>query len=76
MTPWGPMMQAAMRMGVGPEAFWRLSLKEWRMLTAGSGVAEPLGRVDFERMAERWPDSPSPEVGSDREAKPNAGGEV
>ena len=33
LMPWGEMMRAAMRMGVGPEGFWRLSLKEWRLLT-------------------------------------------
>ena len=32
-------MQAAARMGVGPEGFWRLSLKEWRMLTGGAARA-------------------------------------
>ena len=37
-------MQAAARMGVAPEGFWRLSLKEWRMLTAGPVQAAPLGR--------------------------------
>ena len=56
MTPWGPMLQAAVRMGVGPEAFWRLSLKEWRWLTAGPVQAAPMARSEFERMAEAWPD--------------------
>lgn len=56
MTPWGAMLQAAARMGVAPEAFWRLSLREWRWLTEGPGQAQPLGRSEFERMAETWPD--------------------
>ena len=60
MTPqdrqWSEMMQAAARMGVGPEGFWRLSLKEWRMLTAGPVQAAPLGRSELERMREMWPD--------------------
>ena len=51
-----PMLQAAARMGVGPEGFWRLSLKEWRMLTAGPVQAAPLGRGELERMREMWPD--------------------
>ena len=50
------MLRAAARLGVGPEAFWRLSLWEWRMLTERPGGAELLGRLDFERMAEAWPD--------------------
>ncbi len=49
-------MQAAARMGVGPEGFWLLSLKEWRMLTAGPARAAPLGRSELERMQEMWPD--------------------
>lgn len=54
--PWAEMMQAAVRMGLGPDGFWRLSLKEWRMLTTAVGQAVPFGRAEFERMAERWPD--------------------
>ncbi len=56
MTPWGEMFQAAARMGVLPEAFWRLSLREWRWLTAGLAQARPMARAEFERMAEAWPD--------------------
>jgi hypothetical protein len=45
------MLRAALRMGLAPEAFWRLSLKEWRMLTAAE--AQPvMGRADFERLME------------------------
>ncbi len=56
MTPWGEMLRAAAGLGVGPQAFWRLSLREWRMLTARPRAAGPLGRNEFERMAEAWPD--------------------
>ena len=55
-TPWGGMLRTAAALGIGPEAFWRLSLAEWRMLTAGPAQAAPMGRSEFERMAERWPD--------------------
>ena len=57
-TPWGEMLRAAAGFGVGPEAFWRLSLKEWRMLTEATGfqVGAPMGRLDFETLAARWPD--------------------
>ena len=50
------MLRAAARMGVGPETFWRLSLREWRMRTERPGDGLPIGRLDFERMAEAWPD--------------------
>lgn len=56
MTPWGEMLRTAARLGVGPEGFWRLSLREWRMLTERPDVGTPLGREDLMRMAEAWPD--------------------
>lgn len=56
MTPWGEMLRAAARLGVGPEGFWRLSLREWRMLTARPDRGAPMGRAELMRMAERWPD--------------------
>ena len=56
MTPWGEMLRTAARRGVGPEGFWRLSLREWRMLMERPGGGAPMGRTDFERMTEAWPD--------------------
>ena len=50
------MLRTAARLGVGPEGFWRLSLREWRMLTQRPEGLAPMGRLDFERMAEAWPD--------------------
>jgi uncharacterized phage protein (TIGR02216 family) len=41
-------------MGIAPEAFWRLSLKEWRALTTAQ--SEALGRAGFEDLARRIPD--------------------
>ena len=56
MMSWGEMLRASARLGLGPEGFWRLSLREWRMLTEQSGGVVPMGRWEFERMAETWPD--------------------
>ena len=42
-------------MGVGPEAFWRLSLREWRALTEDEGPAA-LARGELARLMEAWPD--------------------
>lgn len=53
---WGEMLRTAVRLGIGPEGFWRLSLREWRMLTERPPGAGLLGRSEFERMAEAWPD--------------------
>ena len=56
MRVWAGMLQAAVRMGVTPEAFWRLSLREWRMLTTAVVRAGPLGRAAFEQLVGQWPD--------------------
>lgn len=53
---WGAMLRTAVALGVQPEAFWRLSMREWRMLTAVSPGAAPMGRGELERLARAWPD--------------------
>ena len=55
---WAAMLRAAAGLGVTPEAFWRLSLKEWRALT-GREAAPSLSRDAFEALAARWPDGES-----------------
>lgn len=50
------MLRTALALGIAPEAFWRLSVREWRMLTAADGGAAPMERSDLERMMEAWPD--------------------
>lgn len=49
------MLRTAVALGVQPEAFWRLSLKEWRMLTERAG-APTLERGGLEALMARWPD--------------------
>lgn len=39
MLPWGDMLRAAVAAGLSPDAFWRLSLREWRWLSAGRSDA-------------------------------------
>ena len=54
MLPWAEMMRAALVMGIGPEAFWRLSLAEWRWLT---GVRDRVpDRNTLERLMKTYPD--------------------
>ncbi len=55
-TSWGAMMRTAAALGVEPEAFWRLSLAEWRMLTEAAPGATPMGRSEFEGLLAAWPD--------------------
>lgn len=53
---WAAMMGLAVeRFGLAPDGFWRLSLREWRMLTAAPEPAA-MGRDELERLAARWPD--------------------
>jgi uncharacterized phage protein (TIGR02216 family) len=54
MTPWPALLRLALQLGIAPEAFWRLSLAEWRALTLAPG--EALSRAAFEDLAWRFPD--------------------
>lgn len=46
---------AAADLRVPPEAFWRLSLKEWRALTDG-GASDALDRAALEALLGLYPD--------------------
>ncbi|AQR62637.1 hypothetical protein BZG35_14005 [Brevundimonas sp. LM2] len=50
------MLRTAVSLGVSPEGFWRLSLKEWRMLTARGPEVTPMGRGEVEALMRAWPD--------------------
>lgn len=52
MLPWGEMLRAALAAGISPEAFWRLSLREWRWLASGAAPA----RGELETLMARFPD--------------------
>ena len=43
--PWRAMLRAALAAGIAPEAFWHLSLREWRWLSGGRGAAMDRGRL-------------------------------
>ncbi len=52
---WTSPLRLALQMGVPPEAFWRLSLVEWRALTeAPSGPV--LTRAGLTDLIARYPD--------------------
>lgn len=48
------MLCAAVAARIAPAAFWRLSLKEWRALTA----TDALTRAAFDALRARYPDKP------------------
>jgi len=53
-TPWREMLALAMRLGVLPQAFWRLSLREWRALSAP--VPAVMSRRALAALVEQFPD--------------------
>ncbi|MEE2567326.1 phage tail assembly chaperone [Hyphobacterium marinum] len=53
--PFDDWLCLALRLGLMPAAFWRLSLKEWRALTAIGGAAV-LDRTALEALRARFPD--------------------
>ena len=57
---WAALMHAASTAyGVPPEAFWRLSLTEWRALTtAGGRGVPPLTRGELDALMAAHPDQP------------------
>jgi uncharacterized phage protein (TIGR02216 family) len=50
------MLRTAAASGINPEVFWRLSLREWRLMTATEAQQLPLSRAAFETLVEAWPD--------------------
>lgn len=55
-TPWPRLLRlAALEFHIPPEAFWRLSLVEWRALTAEDAPAA-LDRARFDALLRQHPD--------------------
>ena len=55
-TPWPDLLRlAAVRFHIPPAAFWRLSLAEWRALTAPDAPPS-LDRAGLEALTRRFPD--------------------
>ncbi len=54
-TPWPSLLALGARVGVAPSAFWRLSLREWRALTA-TAQDTILKRGALDALAAQFPD--------------------
>ncbi|WP_454714502.1 phage tail assembly chaperone [Caulobacter segnis] len=52
---WGAPLRLALSLGLPPEAFWRLSLREWRALTEAPPTPV-LTRTDLRALIARYPD--------------------
>lgn len=59
MSAWSAPLRLALSLGLPPEAFWRLSLKEWRTLTEAP-PAPVLSRADLFALIARYPDEEIP----------------
>lgn len=53
---WPGLLRLGLRLGLAPEAFWRLSLKEWRSLTAVAAPSVP-SRRELDRLMAEHPDA-------------------
>lgn len=56
---WAGRLRFAMRLGIAPEAFWRLSLAEWRALTEAEG-APAISRRELDALLSAYPDEKKP----------------
>jgi uncharacterized phage protein (TIGR02216 family) len=55
MTGWDAALRLAVSLHIPPDAFWRLSLREWRALTA-TPAAPVLTRPTLDALIARFPD--------------------
>ncbi len=55
MIPWSDWLYAAMRLGVTPADFWRLSVAEWLAIT-GMKQRGDFARADLTRLMAQFPD--------------------
>ena len=57
MSAWPALLRfAVLELGLTPEAFWRLSLAEWRALTAPPDQGLGLTRSQFDALFALYPD--------------------
>lgn len=58
MSPaWGERLSfAVLRLGLTPDAFWALTLAEWRALTRADPGASPMKRRDLDALIAAHPD--------------------
>ncbi len=55
MAEWAALLRRAVAMGLTPDAFWRLSWREWQMLN-GRAATPVLDRAALDVLMEAFPD--------------------
>lgn len=59
MSGWDEALRLGVRLGLAPDVFWPLSLREWRALTE-LPVAPVLNRAGLTDLIDRYPDEEVP----------------
>lgn len=54
---WHDALRAAAHLGISPDVFWRLSLREWLALVHTGQAHAPLSRTQLSDLMARFPDS-------------------
>lgn len=61
---WPGLLRLALgRLGMTPEAFWRLTPAEFVLILGEPAAVRPLDRGRLEELARLWPDRPGPAEG-------------
>jgi len=73
---WPGLMRVGLRgLGLAPDAFWRLTPVELRMMLGAESAAPPLTRSRLEELAAAFPDAgKGQEDGGDRDVAGSGGG--
>ncbi len=76
-TRWARALAIAVRLGVPPQAFWRLSLVEWRAIAGPWAMGAGLDRAAFNALMHRHPDQrPEQQVAASTPAASQEGDDV
>lgn len=61
LLPWSSLLVQAASLGVGPQAFWQMSVCEWCALTGtAAGRSPSLTRTDLDHLSQAFPDEEIP----------------
>ncbi len=53
---WAARLRLAVRLGISPAEFWRLSVAEWRALTEAAPADPGMGRAALSDLMTQFPD--------------------
>lgn len=56
LAPWSDLLAAAARMGIAPQVFWGISVREWRLIATGASGVAAMGRAQLNELVLKFPD--------------------